>query len=411
MCAIFGYTALEMGLNSALADVNFASIRIKAKHRGRDDGSELSAYYHHKPIRMGWCRATPTTEPVGNCTQPFCHGEYSVFHNGTIANDRELGNPAGTVDSAIIPAVLSEHGLEGLNRLKGSYALAIANSEKGLILACNYKPLYYVERDGFLYYASMEWMLSPVLSGRHIAPVKLEPYSALLVHQQQRMSLLNPPERTDKVLVVCSGGLDSTVAAAHYQHLQCDVTLLHFTYGCLATEREVAKMHELANHFGCKLMVVALPKEGVANSALTNGERKIASSIEGAEYAYEWVPARNFQMLAVACGIAEANGFNVVAYGANLEEAGAYPDNEEELVWLLNKAMPNVVSDGYSLRIEAPLGHLMKHEIVRYGLSINAPFHLTWSCYKDGEEPCHDCGPCFMREEAFRRNNSTDPLA
>jgi 7-cyano-7-deazaguanine synthase len=411
VCAIFGFTDLGEGGDHALADRMFSAIRLKAKHRGRDDYNEMEVRFKNMRVRMGWCRATPTTEPVANSTQPFHCGEYSVFHNGTIANDRELGNPEGRVDSAIIPEVLERHGLSGLSKLKGSFALAIASREYGLVLACNYKPIYYVERDGFLFYASLEWMLDPVIRDNYVAAVKLNPYTMFLPHQSEARSLRpGGIPSPDKVLVVCSGGLDSTVAATKYVRDGHEVTLLHFDYGCKAGSREASVVEALAERLGCKLIHAALPSVSVAGSSITSGDAEIAESIAGAEYAHEWVPARNFQMLAIACGIAEANNLSVVAYGANLEEAGAYPDNEEELVWLLNKAMPNVVSDGFSLRIEAPLGHLMKHEIVKMGLALDAPFDLTWSCYRGGEEHCGHCGPCFMRRKAFERNGCSDPV-
>ncbi len=64
---------------------------------------------------------------------------------------------------------------------------------------------------------------------------------------------------------------------------------------------------------------------------------KDRGGIVGAEYAYEWVPARNLVFISVAVALAEANGFDAVGTGINLEESGAYPDNEMEFNILLDR--------------------------------------------------------------------------
>nr|MCG2909665.1 7-cyano-7-deazaguanine synthase [Stygiolobus sp.] len=57
-----------------------------------------------------------------------------------------------------------------------------------------------------------------------------------------------------------------------------------------------------------------------------------------------------------------------------------------------------------------PVGNLVKHEIVKLGVEIGAPLHLTWSCYEGGEKHCGMCGPCYMRKMAFRINGLEDPV-
>jgi len=140
---------------------------------------------------------------------------------------------------------------------------------------------------------------------------------------------------------------------------------------------------------------------------LTDGQ--IAPGVTGAEYAHEWVPARNLLMIAKAVAYAEANGYGAVALGNNLEEGGAYPDNEEQFTTLLNAALPYAVQEGSKVELLAPVGMLMKHEIVALGARLGVPYELTWSCYRGGEHHCGACGPCFMRREAFRRNGLVDP--
>jgi 7-cyano-7-deazaguanine synthase len=190
-----------------------------------------------------------------------------------------------------------------------------------------------------------------------------------------------------------------------------EVVLLHFQYGCKAETRETERIAKIAEALGCEWKVLPLPYGEMAHdSPLTRGGDDIAPPVEGAEYAHEWVPARNFVMLALAVAFAESHGYHYVALGNNLEESGAYPDNEEEFTHLLDQAVDYAVRDGYQVRILAPAGNLMKHEIVARGVAMNAPFEYTWSCYRGGDTHCGECGPCFMRKTAFDRNDLEDPV-
>jgi len=109
-------------------------------------------------------------------------------------------------------------------------------------------------------------------------------------------------------------------------------------------------------------------------------------------------------MLALATAFAEARGINTIALGNNLEEAGAYPDNEPEFINRFNGMLPFAVGDGKRVRVIMPVGNLMKHEIVALGHTNGAPLHLTWSCYRAGSIHCGTCGPCYMRRTAFEIN-------
>jgi 7-cyano-7-deazaguanine synthase len=209
-------------------------------------------------------------------------------------------------------------------------------------------------------------------------------------------------------LVVASGGLDSTVAAAMLQHAGREVALLHIQYGCHAERREAEAVRQIARYLGSESVFIDAPwLGGLGASALTE-DRPIAAGREGAELPHEWVPARNLLMIATACAVADARDYGAIALGTNLEEAGAYPDNTQEFIRIMSRAS----SLGTRARaiVEAPVGNLVKHEIVRLGLKLRAPLHLTWSCYRNGRLHCGRCGPCFMRKTAFRMNGAEDPV-
>jgi 7-cyano-7-deazaguanine synthase len=153
-----------------------------------------------------------------------------------------------------------------------------------------------------------------------------------------------------------------------------------------------------------------LPVYNPGDSPLPNAAATVSGGEAGAEFAHEWVPARNLLLLSVATAFAEANGFETIVLGNNLEEAGAYPDNEPEFIAKFNDILPFAVGDGKRMEVIMPVGNLMKHEIVALGMELNAPIHLTWSCYRAGEHHCGTCGPCYMRRKAFDINKELDPL-
>jgi 7-cyano-7-deazaguanine synthase len=148
-------------------------------------------------------------------------------------------------------------------------------------------------------------------------------------------------------------------------------------------------------------------------SALTDPEVKIhkeRGGEAGAEFAHEWVAARNFNFLAQATGIAEAHGYPFIALGVNLEEAGAYPDNEGIFGIRINEVLPYAVGPYQRVRLLQPFAGYMKHHIVRDGLAAGMPYALTWSCYESGAVHCGSCGPCMMRKTAFAMNGAADPV-
>lgn len=404
MCSIFG--AVSRG--TAAPEMTFlAALRAAAGDRGRDGGRlERYVLQSGRIAYLGNWRATPTPEVERAPLQPYD----GLVHNGTVANDRELGAREGEVDSMVLARVLDRSSVaafaESLCRVRGSYAVA-ARSADTVLVAANYKPLYYAELRGVIYFSSMARHFEGLLPFGH-APVALPPYSAMDLATGVSASI--PRRWLPHALVIASAGLDSTTVAGLLKSEFASVTLLHFRYGCRAEGAEVRAIRRIGERLGMRVAFIDLPRVAFEGSTLTTSERPIAGAVEGAEYAHEWVPARNTAMLGLAAAYAEAHGIHVIALGNNLEEAGAYPDNEEEFTTRFNALLPWVTQNGYELELRTPVGHLMKHEIVAVGLKAGVPYDLTWSCYRDGERHCGECGPCFMRRTAFARNGVADPV-
>ena len=463
MCSVNGVFTLEGELTKEEWE-RFVMISENATRRGRDsfgfvafDAKGVSQYAGRiasknvkavaGPFKSGVKfamsnnRAEPTTEFVkeklGKDIQPYTDSSkrFYVVHNGTIANDKELiekhsiTDMKTTIDSAVVPFVLAKR-FEGVTSISseemakvikeeflGSYSFVIYDTlnPNSVFLACNYKPLF-VERKGkTLFFTSMRDFFGDTYSmdAMHRNICEVPPYSVVKVDQNKLKVATLMPELNKKALVVCSGGLDSTVCAQVMKNRGFEVTLLHFKYKCRAEEKEVAAIQEIAKVMGVEYMFVEtdLFKNVIKHSPLLDeGNPEVAQGDKGVEFAHEWVAARNLIMLSMATGVAEAHGYGTIVLGNNLEESGAYPDNEEIFIKKFATILPHAVNANKRVEIQMPVGNLMKHEIVKVGLQENAPLDKTWSCYENTEKHCGTCGPCRMRKVAFQMLEKPDPL-
>jgi 7-cyano-7-deazaguanine synthase len=375
-------------------------------------------------------RAEPTTEHVvkkeAYDQQPYALGEWTMVHNGTIANDKDWrsGDYPSSIDSAAIIELLANHPEakdEGgslppnfwafkrcIEQLKGSFAIIAANTKEPnrLYVAANYRPIWYVHTHLGAFFASSRDYLPGGYARQMVQPYTVSVFEISKEGQliSSVLPLLEPPEPR-RALVVCSGGLDSVVAAAVAKRDYEDVQLIHFLYGSRAQGPEVEAIKRVSSALGVEATIFNLPVYQPGDSPLLRDDGGIAGGEAGAEFAHEWVPARNLVMLSVATAYAEANGFDTIVLGNNLEEAGAYPDNEPEFISKFNDLLPFAVADGKQVQVIMPVGNLMKHEIVALGHQLGAPLEHTWSCYRAGEKHCGTCGPCYMRRKAFEINN------
>jgi len=99
--------------------------------------------------------------------------------------------------------------------------------------------------------------------------------------------------------------------------------------------------------------------------------------------------------------------------GANAIDYSGYPDCRpeffEKLADVLNLGSKLGTEHGVRIHIEAPIIRMSKPDIVRRALELNAPVHLTWSCYEGGTHPCGTCDSCLLRAAGFAGAGVADP--
>jgi 7-cyano-7-deazaguanine synthase len=217
----------------------------------------------------------------------------------------------------------------------------------------------------------------------------------------------------EKAVVLVSGGLDSATVLALARAAGYACYALSIDYGQrhrieLEAARRVARSLGALAH-----RVIPLDLSWIGGSALT--DRGIAVPTQpttGIPVTY--VPARNTLFLSLALGWAEVLGAGDIFIGANALDYSGYPDCRPEFIeafaLLANLATRQGI-EGPGFRIQAPLMHLRKAEIIQTGVRLGVDYQLTLSCYDPDDQgaACGRCDACRLRAQGFAAAGVADP--
>ena len=209
-----------------------------------------------------------------------------------------------------------------------------------------------------------------------------------------------------------SGGMDSCVTAAIARQ-NYPIAALHASYGQRTEHRELQSFHALADHFGAveRLAVRLDHFSAIGGSSLTDSTMPIHDAdLSNPDIPNTYVPFRNAHFLSIATSWAEVLGATKIFIGAVWEDSSGYPDCRPEYYDAFNKVIRAGTRPTTNIKIETPLIHLSKRDIVKRGVELNAPFQLTWSCYRDSDVACGVCDSCALRLRAFQQAGVEDPI-
>ncbi len=214
----------------------------------------------------------------------------------------------------------------------------------------------------------------------------------------------------DLAIVLLSSGMDSAVCAsvASQNHR---LAFLHFQYGQKSYKKELECFKKLVEYFKPeKYYILDVPflKE-IGGSSLTSENMEVPEE-DDAPIPSTYVPFRNGIFLSLATAWAEVIGAKKIFIGVNEVDFSGYPDCREAFIKAFNQAINLGTRPETQIEIETPLIKLSKKEIVELGIKLGTPFHLTWSCYREGEKACGRCASCKLRLKAFKDVGIPDPI-
>jgi len=206
--------------------------------------------------------------------------------------------------------------------------------------------------------------------------------------------------------------MDSCVTAAIAAR-EYECAFLHLNYGQRTEQRELRAFRALVAHFGVtsSLAVSMEHLAAIGGSSLTDRTMAVSQAdLQAADVPTSYVPFRNANLLAVAVSWAEVLKAEAVFIGAVEEDSSGYPDCRRSFYDAYNAVIREGTKPETNIRVVTPLITMTKAGIVRKGIELNAPLHLTWSCYQREDVACGVCDSCALRLRGFQSAGIADPI-
>ena len=207
--------------------------------------------------------------------------------------------------------------------------------------------------------------------------------------------------------------MDSCVTAAIAREENGALALLHVSYGQRTEVLERKAFNDIADFYNVdeRLDVSIEYLAKIGGSSLTDDKIDVTpADLESNEIPTSYVPFRNANMLSIAVSWAEVVGAASIYIGAVADDSSGYPDCRPEFYEAFQMTIDTGTRPETRIEIRTPIIHLTKSEIVTKGIELNAPLHLTWSCYRSEDLACGTCDSCALRLRGFEQAAVKDPI-
>lgn len=178
-----------------------------------------------------------------------------------------------------------------------------------------------------------------------------------------------------KVLLLASGGIDSTALIDLYLRKNVKIRCVHFQYDQQNAQSERTAVQRICEYYNIENSIIRLNFPIAQRKEELIGRNALfvlaASSLES-------TPIR------IALGI---------------HSGPQYYDCSKLFIEDCQRIL-----DGYfagTVRVEAPFIDLEKIDIMEYCKSNNVPIHLTYSCLRQNYPPCGKCTSCLDRKKFY----------
>lgn len=214
-------------------------------------------------------------------------------------------------------------------------------------------------------------------------------------------------------VILVSGGMDSCVTAAIANQDGFELCFLHLNYGQRTEKRELIAFQDIADFYDVKnrLVIKMSHLTQIGGSCLTDHNIGVPdANLDSQEIPISYVPFRNANILSAATSWAEVLGANSIYIGAVEEDSSGYPDCRRSFYDAFEKSIDEGTKPNTHIKIVTPLINLSKKQIIIKGNALNAPIHLSWSCYEQENTPCGKCDSCALRARGYAQSKMTDPI-
>lgn len=211
-------------------------------------------------------------------------------------------------------------------------------------------------------------------------------------------------------VVAVSGGMDSCVTAA-IANENYELAFAHFNYGQRTEKRELKSFNDISDYYQIeKRFVIDFSHfSRIGGSSLTDKKIDVTKAdLMNKEIPNSYVPFRNANILSACVSWAEVIGAKAIFIGAVYEDASGYPDCRPEFYEAFEKMVDIGTKPETKIKIVTPIIHMTKSEIIKKGIELKAPLHLTWSCYQNEDEACGVCDSCAFRLRGFQQAGVED---
>ena len=209
-----------------------------------------------------------------------------------------------------------------------------------------------------------------------------------------------------KIIILASGGLDSSTVAGIARSSEAEIYGLSFDYG-QRHNKELQAAKKIAKHFKFKdLKIVKVNLSLWGGSSLTDKKKQIPNKgINKNIIPNTYVPGRNTIFISLALSYAEAINADLIGLGINALDYSGYPDCRPDYIQQFQK-LANLSNkrgrENKPIKLWTPLLNLNKEEIIEMAFDHNVPIKETWSCYVGGSKPCEKCDSCRIRIKAYK---------
>lgn len=202
-------------------------------------------------------------------------------------------------------------------------------------------------------------------------------------------------KKFDAVLL-CSGGMDSTVLAYHLKEQNFKVLPLFIDYGQHCREKEYQMLLKLLpTEFLKHLKVISLKDIYTESKSRLIVEANLWEDTVVADDLY--LPYRNLLFLAAASAFAQSNGISQI-YSAFIDS-----NHAKEIDCSLDffNKLSGLLTEFGSVKVIFPFRFKTKAEVAKIGIRLGIPIAETYSCQANSKTHCGACPNCVDRIDAL----------